>query len=262
MIADAVRWILHTAPGQLCVELLVKLTQFRVFSPRTVHAMRFDLLRLSARRRFRPHLPAADRLHFGCGDRRVSGWLNVDVGNSDADVDFAAGRLPWPDGVFQVVVSQHVIEHLSLFDELLPILGELRRVLRPNGEIWLSCPDMEKVCRGYVQDRARTLLEHKLARTDANIGMGDAPPQHFVNLLFDQDGEHRNLFDFELLAWALAKAGFDACDRVAERDLLERFPGFPPRGDDDHTLYVRARVPSPPAATRRDHRDGSFGHAE
>jgi hypothetical protein len=49
-----------------------------------------------------------------------------------------------------------------------------------------------------------------------------------------------NLFDFPLLKYVLGRAGFDDCVRVDEKDLLERFPDFPPRRDDYQSLYVRA----------------------
>ena len=63
--------------------------------------------------------------------------------------------------MLSVIVSQHVIEHLELIDELLPLFSELKRVLRLGGQIWLSCPDMEKICRLYVDGRTRELVEDR-----------------------------------------------------------------------------------------------------
>ena len=79
---------IHTRPGTACLRLGLTLTQYRVFSPRTVRMMEFDLLRLDARRHVaatgQQVIPPTDKLHFGCGNRRVKGWLNVDVAGSDA----------------------------------------------------------------------------------------------------------------------------------------------------------------------------------
>ena len=239
-IAQGLNALVHSALGYKMTSLFVTATQYRVFSPRTLHAMRFDLLRLAARRRRWPVTPPpSDKLHLGCGDRLLPGWVNTDVVNSEVDVDLSGGPLPWPDHSFSAVVSQHVIEHLSLHEELIPLLKELRRVVRPGGEVWLSCPDMEKMCRGYLEDRAKTLLGHRLRRATRDLNMRGAPSQHYVNLVFDQTGEHRNIFDLELLSWALEQAGFRPAERVQEADLLKRFPGFPVRDDDPHTLYVR-----------------------
>lgn len=68
------------------------------------------------------------------------------------------------------------------------------------------------------------------------------PPQEMINRIFHQGGEHKNLFDFELLSWALKKAGFGSGEQVGEADFLNCFPEFPRRADDYHSLYVRATV--------------------
>ena len=137
------------------------------------------------------------------------------------------------------VVSEHLIEHLDLQTELIPLLCEVRRVLRPGGELWLSTPDLDKVCRAYVDDRAAALLSDRRRRW-ARFDLGDVPTQQLVNHLFHQDGEHRYLLDLGLLTWACERAGFQTCERVLEADLLARFSGFPARGDDLQSLYVRA----------------------
>ncbi len=177
-------------------------------------------------------------LHLGCGLRRVEGFLNVDVTGSEHDIDLAGGELPWADASFDVVVSQQVIEHLEVEAELMPLLRELARVLIPGGEAWLACPDMESICRSYLQDGGRALLADRKKRwPDFTLRL---PPQHMVNVLFHQAGEHINLFDFELLSWLLRDAGFAEVKRVAESDLLARFPAFPGRDDDEFSLYVKA----------------------
>jgi predicted SAM-dependent methyltransferase len=212
-------------------------------SPRTARLLIFDLMRLRARllRGRTRKAPASDKLHLGCGTRKVAGWINVDVWGSEFDVDIASGRLPWHDGVFSAVVSQHVIEHLDLQTQLLPLARELRRVVRPGGEVWLSCPDLEKVCRSYVEDRAARLAADRRQRMPSQALPPGMPTQHFVNWLFQQGGEHQNLYDLELLAWVMQEAGFPSCARVTEADVLARFPEFPVRGDDVQSLYVKAQ---------------------
>jgi predicted SAM-dependent methyltransferase len=211
-------------------------------------ALRFDTLRLRTRMRraFRSASTApGERLHFGCGARRVPGWLNADLTGSDWDVDLTR-PLPWADGQFSTVVSQHVVEHLELRRELLPLLREVRRVCRPGAELWVSTPDLEVVCRSYLDNRGQSLIDDRLRRHPGWAKQfADVPPQQVVNHLFHQMGQHKNLFDFELLAWALDQAGFRPCERVREADLLARFPEFPRRNDDFQTLYVRARAVPP-----------------
>jgi predicted SAM-dependent methyltransferase len=213
-----------------------------LFGARTLELMWFDVLRLKARfRRMGRHdlKPSSCQLHLGCGGRHVPGWLNVDVIGSDYDIDFIT-RLPWKSRSFSAIVSQHVIEHLELFDELLPLFSELGRVLRPGGQIWLSCPDMEKICRLYVDGRTLELVEDRTSRH--HYSLQGAPVQHVVNDLFHQFGEHKNLFDFEILKWALERNDFTNIRKVDEAELLQCFPGFPARNDDFHTLYVTAQT--------------------
>ncbi len=233
--------LLNSPLGFCFVDAIIRGLGYEVFSPRTMRAAQFDALRLRARnawprRDVRPEFP---RLHLGCGTRLVEGWVNADVVGSPVIVDLASGWLPWADSSFDAVVSQHVIEHLELHSELLPLLRGLKRVMRPGGEIWLSCPDLEKACRGYTEDRGAALLEDFI-RLFPTLEAWRETPQHMINSLFQQDGEHRNLFDAGLLTWALREAGFTECRRVTEPELLGRFPEFPPRGDDYHSLYLSA----------------------
>jgi predicted SAM-dependent methyltransferase len=235
---------IHTRPGTACLRLGLTLTQYRVFSPRTVRMMEFDLLRVDARRHVaatgQQVIPPTDKLHFGCGNRRVKGWLNVDVAGSEYDVDLARGLLPWADAQFAAIASQHVIEHLELESELLPLLTELKRVAKPGCEIWLTCPDLGRVCESYAANAGAALIEDRLTRPHTDLGMDGIPSQHMINNVFQQSGEHRNLFDFRLLGWALDRAGFTGSEQRDEAAFLSRFPEFPRRGDDPFTLYVRA----------------------
>jgi len=210
-----------------------------ILSRRTRAALKFDLLRLYARlrhQRRRGGAPPFPRLHFGCGSRHVSQWTNVDVAGSPFDIDLAA-PLPWPGEVFDSIVAQQVIEHLDLESELLPLLRELARVARPDAEIWLSCPDMAKVCQGYVSDHGVALKQDRERRWKV-AWRQDMPSSQIVNVMFHQGNEHKNLYDFELLSWALTNSGFDVVRQTSEKEFIQRFPVFPLRDDDEHGLYV------------------------
>jgi predicted SAM-dependent methyltransferase len=229
-------------------------------SERTISFLRTDALRLRARilTLGRSNLvPPSDLLHLGCGARRIQGWLNVDLVNSDFDIDLAGGRLPWKDKSFQAIVAQHVVEHLDLLDELVPILSEFRRVLKPKGQIWVSSPDLEKICNSYIKNRMADLLEDRKTRFPY-YGMGHLPVQYMINDFFHQydrqsnsygfksleasQGAHKNLYDFDILEWAFQTSGFQKIVRVSEVNLLSRFPSFPARSDDLQSIYVFALV--------------------
>lgn len=177
--------------------------------------------------------------HLGCGDRHLSGWLNVDLWNSDINLDIANGILPFANEQFEAIVSQHVIEHLTIEDELIPLLKECHRTMKVGGEIWLSTPDMEKVAKSYIAHKNEDMVADRQKRLP-HWNLGGLPAQHFMNDMFHQALEHRNLFDLGLLTWTLNQAGFYQVERADEQALLARFPEFPPRNDDYQSIYVKA----------------------
>lgn len=177
------------------------------------------------------------KLHFGCGRRRVEGWLNVDLLDSDWNVDLCA-KLPWADGVFDAVVGQQVIEHLDIEEALNGLLSELSRVMVPGGTLWLSCPDIKKICLAYSTDKGCSILESRIKRYPP-AWLGRLPSQQIFNELFNQGGEHKNLFDFEFLSFLLQRAGFRDCTEESESIFLLENQGFHPRFDDDVALYVK-----------------------
>lgn len=215
----------------------------KVFSEGTIEAMKLDLRRFQVRRRYKGKSsikPDSAKLHVGCGNIHVKNWLNVDLYGSDFNVDLATSPLPWSDNSFDAAISQHVIEHLVLESELIPLLNELSRVMTPGAELWLSCPDIEKVCTSYMQCNMQDLLEDRRQRWP-DFPFGEMPTSHLINHFFSQEGGHKNLFDFALLEWTLKSAGFDEVEQNVETDLLMRFPEFPKRGDDAQSIYVSAK---------------------
>jgi SAM-dependent methyltransferase len=60
-------------------------------------------------------------------------------------------RVPFEDGSFDVVVSNHVIEHVGDRAEQLRHLRELRRVLRPGGWAYLAMPNRWRVVEPHFK---------------------------------------------------------------------------------------------------------------
>ncbi|KAK3356756.1 S-adenosyl-L-methionine-dependent methyltransferase [Lasiosphaeria hispida] len=102
-----------------------------------------------------------------CADRGLS------------NVGFVAGdvttRLPFPDGVFDIVHAHQVIVHLA---QPVAALREMRRVLRPGGLV--ACKDMVvKTAVWYPPDPRLALWEVGIAGTIAENG---ADPQMGIRL--------------------------------------------------------------------------------
>jgi len=166
----------------------------------------------------------------------------VDMVDSDLNLDIATGHLPFSDNQFEVIVSQHVVEHLTLEDELLPLLKACFRCMKSGGIIWISTPDMKKVAQSYLDNKSTDMIADRQTRIP-NWSLGEIPSQHFVNDIFHQQLEHRNLFDFELLDWALKQAGFSHTTQISESELIQNHGDIPVRKDDYQSIYVRAQKP-------------------
>ncbi len=82
------------------------------------------------------------KLHLGCGRRKFSGWLNCDLHDSDMDMDIR--KLPFDDESIDDIAAIHVCEHFYV-KEILSIMQEWRRVLKPGGRMTLELPCLDKV---------------------------------------------------------------------------------------------------------------------
>jgi SAM-dependent methyltransferase len=86
----------------------------------------------------------ARRLNWGCGSWREPGWINSDLHEGpgiDISCDIRDG-LPIPDNHLDYAVSIHALPMIP-YPDLVPVLGELRRVLKPGGVLRLGLPDLE-----------------------------------------------------------------------------------------------------------------------
>ena len=101
------------------------------------------------------------RLHLGSGPQRLDGWVNVDnqpYPGVDRVLDVTAG-LPFED--VQFIFAEHFIEHLP-FEAATALMRECRRVLRDDGVLRLSTPNLDWVWASHYR-RVMTQEEAVLA---------------------------------------------------------------------------------------------------
>lgn len=104
-------------------------------------------------------------LHVGCGpkrkDRTTAGFntpewneLRLDIDES-VDPDIVGTMLDMSavkDCSVDAVYSSHNIEHLYPHD-VPKALAEFRRVLKPDGFVVITCPDLQSVCAMIAEDK-------------------------------------------------------------------------------------------------------------
>lgn len=154
------------------------------------------------------------RLNVGAGNHILPGWLNTDLRPTGDAVYLDATRpIPAPDGSFDYIFCEHLIEHLPLADGLV-MLREFRRVLSPEGVLRLGTPDfaflVDLWSLGLSPDH-RDYVEWSLSEFTP-----DAPlrsPMVVINN-FVRDWGHTFIYDEDMLRDALAEAGFDSARRV------------------------------------------------
>ncbi|MCL4798412.1 MAG: methyltransferase domain-containing protein [Burkholderiales bacterium] len=99
---------------------------------------------------------AVVRLNLGCGDKILPGYVNVDVAASRAgkspDVLCDLHALtPFESDSADEVLAVHVVEHFWRW-EVVDVLREWARVLKPGGRMILECPNLLAACEELLRN--------------------------------------------------------------------------------------------------------------
>ncbi|MFZ1701662.1 MAG: class I SAM-dependent methyltransferase [Pyrinomonadaceae bacterium] len=79
-------------------------------------------------------------LDVGCGTNKTKGAIGLDYNpltNADVIHDLGEFPYPFPDSKFDLVVSNHVVEHIP---NVMGFITELHRITKPGGRIRLLTP--------------------------------------------------------------------------------------------------------------------------
>lgn len=182
-------------------------------------------------------IDSPSRIELGSGPHGIPGFIHVDaikVGNVDVVSDIR--HLSWlAAGSVDELYSAHAVEHIS-YTEIDSVLIEWYRVLKPSGKITIKMPDLDFLCRAYVEG------VHSTEETMIAIfgGFADYPggpegwdkisgnPQWERNTIPDGEipypgqytewGAHKALYTFNSFKPRLERAGFMNVRRIVEND--------------------------------------------
>jgi hypothetical protein len=94
------------------------------------------------------------RLHLGCGQKRLAGFINIDRHRSHA-TDYVGdiASLPCSPRSVERIETYHVIEHIPV-TAVDGVLSGWLDMLRPGGVLVIECPDFEADLRDLQEGNA------------------------------------------------------------------------------------------------------------
>ena len=93
------------------------------------------------------------KLHLGCGERHLEGYVNIDWRKTRAtDLVCDIRRLPYPEESVNLIETYHVIEHMSKQD-CEKALRHWHSLLRNGGRLIIECPNFDGAVREYLDGR-------------------------------------------------------------------------------------------------------------
>ncbi len=170
-------------------------------------------------------------LHIGCGPNRIDGWLNTDVlphrlpwskaDSCESAWDFPLDitrPLPFPDASLDAIFGEEVIEHVPR-DDALAFMAEARRVLRPDGVLRLTTPDLDNICRLFLGEAGDLDVE----ALEPFWLEAEWSREHWINAMFRAWG-HQFIWNAAQLTEAMRGAGFPVATRVQRGETASAHP--------------------------------------
>ena len=166
------------------------------------------------------------KLHIGCGDNILKDWLNSDLFPSSRDILLldATKPLPFGSNIFDYVFSEHLIEHIS-YSQGLQMLKECYRILKRNGKIRISTPNLSFLLDLYKDNTSEFQKRYIKCATDTFIGNVPCSHATFVINNFMRAWGHTFIYDEKLLCTSLEQVGFTMivkCDLKDSKDEILR----------------------------------------
>jgi len=190
------------------------------------------------------------KLHIGCGNVLLPGWVNLDcyppnnVGQAELLVLDLRRGLPFADESVTAIYSEHFFEHLPFEVVRDVMVPACYRTLEPGGHIRVGMPDGEYVVNNYVAHKSGSAddLYEKALRGRTPMQMLNDMAHGFT---------HHFLWDYETLRNVFEAAGFTELRHAKAQDSEAPFFRELDRTDPwrmRFTLYIEGRKPAAPGS--------------
>ena len=90
------------------------------------------------------------KLHLGCGERYLPGYIHIDINNFD-HIDFISSvnnLSMYEDDTVDEIYASHLLEYFDIHESQ-DVLAEWKRVLKINGRLRLAVPNFSKLVEVY-----------------------------------------------------------------------------------------------------------------
>lgn len=150
------------------------------------------------------------KLNIG-GEQGHPEWeiFNIYPGEHVDHVGDAQDLSRFTDETFDEIYASHVLEHFDFKNSLHTALADWYRVLKPEGKMFISVPDLEVLSRLFVLKDEFTLKQRLTLMCMMFGGHTNDHDYHYTG------------FDFDLLGQFLARAGFTRMNRVKEFGIFD-----------------------------------------
>ena len=157
------------------------------------------------------------KLHIG-GTEKKEGWkiLNIQKSNNVDYIGDIRNLSQFDDNSVSEVYASHVVEHVDQ-KNIKNTLKGVFRILKENGKFYISVPDMEILCRIFLDPKAPKEVKFHTMRMMFG-GQTDDYDYHYFG------------WNYEFLKNYLAEAGFKKAERVKSFNLFNDTSNFAPYG--------------------------------
>jgi predicted SAM-dependent methyltransferase len=175
------------------------------------------------------------KLHLGCDKRFIPGFVHIDLADyPHIDHRHDIRTLPMiADGAADLVYACHALEYFDRV-EVIPILKEWRRTLKPEGILRLAVPDFAALVEVYKKTGDLTKVIGPL------FGRWPIPGANLTIY-------HRTVYDFVALRGVLEEVGFAEVRRYDWRQTIHKdyddySQAYFPHLDKEHGLLISLNV--------------------
>ncbi len=91
-------------------------------------------------------------IHLGCGEKYLKGYLHIDI-NDGKHIDYKTDVRDlhmFEDNSVDKIYSSHTLEYFNR-EEVVSVLEEWKRVLKPGGVLLLAVPNFESIVKVYQE---------------------------------------------------------------------------------------------------------------